>query len=139
MTFAATLRLIRKDLKMGPRSPVFLMVIVVPFLITFLIAGVFGTLFEQTPRLGVTDEGDSAVTEALLARDGIDVTLVEDAEGLRSMVERHDLDAGLLLPEGFDAAATVPLAASTSPIWTGLTSRASMVRCSRSSMSEAAG
>ncbi len=105
MTLRSTWRLILKDIRMGPRSPVFFMVVGVPVLMTFLIAGVFGNLFEQTPRLGITDEGSSRVTEAALGLEGIEVTLVDDAADLRTMVEGHDFDAGLLLPAGFDAAA----------------------------------
>jgi hypothetical protein len=36
--------------------------------------------------------------------DGIALTLVDDPAALRGLVESHELDAGLVLPEGFDAA-----------------------------------
>jgi ABC-2 type transport system permease protein len=105
MTLRSTWRLVLKEVRLGPRSPIFFMVIGVPFLITFLIAGVFGTLFEQTPRLAIADLGDSRVTAEALALDGIEVTIVESADDLRAVVEGHDVDAGLVLPAGFDAAA----------------------------------
>ncbi len=98
MTSRISLRLIVKDLRLGPRSPVFLYAIAMPFLITFLIAGVFGSLFDPEPRLGVHDPGRSSVTEALLALEEIDTTVVEGTEELLGMVEDNDLDAGLVLP-----------------------------------------
>lgn len=98
------LRVTQKDLRLGPRSPIFLWAILLPVILTFLVTAVFGSLFAPPPRLAVVDEGDSAVTVALLAAEGIDVTLLADDGALRSAVEAHDYDAGLVLPAGFDEA-----------------------------------
>jgi len=93
-----------KDLRMGPRSPLFLFAIILPVALTFLIVGVFGSLFAPSPRLGIVDEGDSAIVASASALDGIEVTTVTSVASLRQMVEANDLDAGLVLTEGFDAA-----------------------------------
>lgn len=93
-----------KDLRMGPRSPLFLFAIILPVALTFLIVGVFGSLFAPSPRLGIVDEGDSAIVASAAALDGIEVTTVTSVASLRQMVEANDLDAGLVLTEGFDAA-----------------------------------
>jgi ABC-2 type transport system permease protein len=97
-------QVLRKDLALGPRSPVVLWALVIPILMTLLVRLVFGSLFDQPPRLGIVDQGDSAVTAALLDTAGIDTRLVDDPATLRRMVEDNDLDAGLTLPAGFDAA-----------------------------------
>jgi ABC-2 type transport system permease protein len=65
---------------------------------------VFGSLFESRPSLGIVDRGDSAVTRAARQLDGVDASIVEDVTTLEREVEAHDLDAGLVLPAGFDAA-----------------------------------
>ena len=95
---------LRKDLRLGPRSPLFLYAFVVPVVLTVLIRGVFGNLFEPTPRLGIVDEGQSSVTQAVRDIEGIEVTFPESADRLKTLVEANDLDAGLALQPGFDAA-----------------------------------
>jgi ABC-2 type transport system permease protein len=98
------LRVTQKDLRLGPRSPVFLWAIALPVLMTFLVTAVFGSLFAPPPRLAVVDGGASAVTSDLLDAPGIDVTVLDDAAELRDAVTAHDVDAGLVLPPGFDDA-----------------------------------
>lgn len=70
---------------------------------TFLISAVFGSLFDPNPRLGIVDEGRSRVTTAAEQIEGIEVTFLDEVTELRRMVESHDLDAGMVLPPGFDA------------------------------------
>jgi ABC-2 type transport system permease protein len=102
---ATAIRLILgKDLRLGPRSPIVLWALVVPFVLTLLVRGVFGSLFAGEPRLGVVDAGASALPEQLLAVDGIDVDVLTDAADLRARVGSGSLDAGVALPAGFDAA-----------------------------------
>ena len=92
----------RKDLRMGPRSPLFLYALLLPVVLTFVIVGVFGSLFAPSPRLGIVDEGNSAIVSSAQNLDGIDVTVLSSADRLREMVEANDLDAGLILAQGFD-------------------------------------
>lgn len=89
---------------MGPRSPLVLYAFVLPIVMTLLIRGVFGGLFAPEPRLGIVDEGASAVTERARQLDGIAVTVVDDIDVLMRRVEGNDLDAGLVLPAEFDTA-----------------------------------
>ena len=51
-----------KDLRLGPRSPIFLFVIVMPILMTVVIQLVFGGLFAPKPRLGIVDMDSSELT-----------------------------------------------------------------------------
>ena len=104
MSLARAWQVLRKDLRLGPRSPVVLWALVIPVLITVLVRGVFGGLFAGEPRLGVVDLDGSAVASELADRDGIELRRVVDEDTLRAEVTAGRLDAGLLLPEGFDAA-----------------------------------
>jgi ABC-2 type transport system permease protein len=104
VTMPRWLEILRKDLHLGPRSPILLWALVIPLLMTLLVRGVFGGLFDDDPRVGVVDLGGSALVGALADAAGIDVQPVEDAEALRAEVTAGGLDAGLMLPAGFDAA-----------------------------------
>lgn len=104
MSLARMLKVLRKDFALGPRSPVFLYMIILPFALTALFQFAFGSLFTPQPRLGIVDEGTSAITAAIREMDGIELTVLEGAEELRTQVEANDLDAGLILSAGFDEA-----------------------------------
>ena len=99
-----TLLVLRKDLQVGPRSPVFLWVLILPVIITVVLQGAFGDLLDPDPRLGIADAGASTITTTAQGIGGIDVRLLDDAGELKRQVEADDLDAGLVLPAGFDDA-----------------------------------
>ena len=96
--------ILRKDLLTGSRSTVFLFAVIMPLVLTFTFQVVFGTLFNPKPRLGIVDKGESAITASVREMEGIALTLIGDAGELKRKVEENDLDAGLVLPAGFDEA-----------------------------------
>jgi ABC-2 type transport system permease protein len=98
------LRVLGKDLALGPRSPIFMWAILLPVALTFILQVAFGSLFAPEPRLAVVDDGSSEITKELQKMDGIELTIVDTAENLRDGVRANDFDAGLVLVEGFDAA-----------------------------------
>ncbi len=104
MSLARIWKVLRKDFAMGPRSPFFLYALVLPVVLTVLFQFAFGSLFEPKPRLGIVDAGSSEITAAMESAEGIELTLFDSAEELRRQVEANDLDAGLVLPAGFDEA-----------------------------------
>jgi ABC-2 type transport system permease protein len=59
-----TRTLLAKDLRLGPRSPLVLWALFIPFALTLLVRGVFGGVFDAEPRLGIVDEGDSGLVAA---------------------------------------------------------------------------
>jgi ABC-2 type transport system permease protein len=103
MNVSRVLALWRKDLSLGPRSPILLYAVAMPIVITLLLQGVFGNLFERPPRLAVFDPGDSALTSAALASDALRVTRLGSVDELQRRVAAHDFDAGLVLGLDFDA------------------------------------
>ena len=102
MSFTRTLEVLKKDLQLGPRSPIFLWVLILPLLITFVLQVTFGDLFDPQPRLGIVDGGSSAITAEVGEMEGIKLTVLDDVDDLKRQVEANDLDAGLVLPAGFD-------------------------------------
>lgn len=104
MSLSRVWAVLRKDLALGPRSPVFLWAVVLPVALTVILQVAFGSLFDPEPRMAVVDQGDSEITAALADADGIALTLLDDEAELRAQVEANDVDAGLVLPAGFDDA-----------------------------------
>ena len=104
MSLARVFTVLAKDLRLGPRSPIFLWVLVLPLLVTLVLQVAFGNLFDPSPRLGIVDQGESGVTAAARQVEGIQVVLLDGVDTLKEQVEGNDLDAGLVLAEGFDAA-----------------------------------
>jgi ABC-2 type transport system permease protein len=78
--------------------------IVLPVALTLILQVAFGSLFNPEPRLGIVDEGDSEITAQIERMEGIELTLLDDAEELKGLVEANDLDAGLVLQTDFDEA-----------------------------------
>ncbi len=104
MSLVRIWKVLRKDLALGPRSPFFLYAVILPFAFTLIFQVAFGSLFEPAPRLGIVDDGSSEITAAIKDMEGIELTLLDDADELRDQVEANDLDAGLVLPTGIDEA-----------------------------------
>jgi ABC-2 type transport system permease protein len=93
-----------RELKLGPRSPVVLLAVVLPLLMTFLVASVFGGLLESQPRLGVYSPEPTTISSSAAALDGIRALDYDSSEAIRADVMDHELDAALILPAGFDRA-----------------------------------
>jgi len=102
MSISRAWKVMARDLRLGPRSPVFLTAIFLPVLMSVLISAVFGGLLDAKPRLGIADLGASDVTAAAQDIDGIAVSVVDGPDELRSQVEAHNVDAGIILAAGFD-------------------------------------
>ncbi|MDP6509229.1 MAG: hypothetical protein QF573_09400, partial [Chloroflexota bacterium] len=90
--------MLRRDLQVGPRSPIFLYAFVFPVVATLLVRVVFGSLFDPTPRLGVVDQGGSQIAVVVAGLEGIETARLDSEADLRRQVEANDLDGGLLLP-----------------------------------------
>ncbi len=95
-------QILRKDLQLGPRSPLFLWALVIPLAMTALIRGVFGELFADEPRLGVV-VADTDVVAAADALEGIAATIVDDATAMIADVADGRLDAGVVVDADFIA------------------------------------
>lgn len=96
--------LVRKDFITGPRKPFFIWALLMPLALTLLLQVVFGSLFEPQPRLGIVDMGESEITALVQELEGIQLVLLDDTAVLKGLVRDNDLDAGLVLPRGFDDA-----------------------------------
>lgn len=96
--------MLRKDLALGLRSPLFLYAVILPAALTLLVQVVFGSLFAAQPRLGVADLGRSQAAVAAADLEGIEVSFFDDAASLRQAIRENDVDGGFVLTAGFDDA-----------------------------------
>jgi ABC-2 type transport system permease protein len=104
MSMRRTSKILLKDLRLGPRSPIFLWALIYPAVITLVVQVVFGSLFQARPRMGIVDQGRSEIATRMSRLEGIDLTLLKSVPELKQRVEGNDFDAGLVLKAGFDTA-----------------------------------
>ena len=96
--------LMGKDARLGATNFMVLYVLVMPVVLSLLIALVFGDLLAQTPRLGIYDPGASEqFTGPLRDHPSINTTMYDSEVALQSAVERGSEEIGLSLPAGFVA------------------------------------
>jgi ABC-2 type transport system permease protein len=81
-------------------------IVLFPMLLILVLGMAFGGTFE--PRVGIVAQAGEPLAgdlvERLRAAEGIDVRLLADEEQLITAVERGDLEAGLVVPAGYDKA-----------------------------------
>ena len=104
MNIRRIFRIVRKDIAVGPRSPLLLFVVLMPLVMTLVLQLVFGDLFVPRPSLALLDQGVSQISRLIAEREGIEIVEAQDLAELKRMVADHEVDAGLVLAEGFDQA-----------------------------------
>ena len=97
--------LLKKEILQGNKGFLFIMAIIAPILISLVISLVFGTLFNETPRLGILDEGDSRFVDIAAGYPSMITTEYGTNAELRQAVESGADSLGMVLPPGFDRAA----------------------------------
>jgi len=95
--------LLGKELFQGPRSFVFVFVIVAPVAISFVLSLMFGTLLAEQPKLGIVDEGSSQLTASARETAAIAVREYGSIADLRQAIESGREDMGIVLPADFDS------------------------------------
>jgi len=98
--------LLRRELLQGPKSFIFLWSVVLPIVMSLVLSLVFGTLFNDKPRLGIADQGNSGLVS--LARGSPSIITKEYAtvNDIEQAVETGAVDFGIVLPEDFDRSIT---------------------------------
>ena len=94
--------LLKREILHGNKGVLFIMAIIGPILISLVISLVFGTLINETPRLGVLDEGDSRFVDIASGYSSMITTEYDTDTELRQAVESGGASLGLVLPPGFD-------------------------------------
>jgi ABC-2 type transport system permease protein len=116
VTERATFLITRKDLRLRVRDrSVFILGILAPFAIAFVLRLVIGNADDFTADYAVVDldGGPIAsafveVVESLEEQTGIEVRTDVDEDDVDRLIEDDELDAAFVIPEGFSDAATSP-------------------------------
>jgi len=96
--------LLGKELIYGPKNFIFIMAVVIPIILSLVVTAVFGSLFAETPRLGIYDAGNSTLADRAEQVEAISVSQFALESELIAAVESGALDMGIILPVGFDEA-----------------------------------
>ncbi len=104
MSFKRVAVLLGKESLHGPRSYIFIFAVVAPIVISLVLILALGTLFSETPRLGIMDEDDSQLVTLAKGLDSIATSEYATVSDLKRAVERGAEDMGIVLPLGFDEA-----------------------------------
>jgi ABC-2 type transport system permease protein len=94
--------LLSKEFRHGSKSFIFIIAIVMPLVLSLVLTLVFGTIFSEKPRLGVSDEGDSQITNLVIESDSLVGREYDSPDSLRKAVENGAIDMGIVLPPDFD-------------------------------------
>jgi ABC-2 type transport system permease protein len=98
----------RKDVVLTTRESFFLLMILVPIIMSLALNAALGTIGTATPSVGVFGEGE--VVDILEEEPSIKVSIVSSEESLRKAVLEGEYDAGLIMPEDSEiAAGTLPI------------------------------
>ena len=98
--------LLKRELLQGPKSFIFLWSVVLPIVMSLVLSLVFGTLFNDKPRVGITDENSSGLIS--LARESPSIITKEygTVNDLEQAVSTGAVDVGIVLPDNFDSSVT---------------------------------
>jgi len=96
--------LFKKDLFHGSRSFIFIWAVVMPIVLSFVLAAVFGTLTSEKPRLGVLDRDNSALANMLEEYESIKYKEYTSETDIREAVQEGAVDISIIIPDGFDEA-----------------------------------
>lgn len=96
--------LLGKEARHSSRGTLFIFAVLMPVVISLLLAVLFGSLFSGRPRLAIADAGDSRLVSLAAAEPAIVARSYDDAEDLRAAVADGAADIGVVLPADFDAA-----------------------------------
>ena len=92
-----------KDLLHGSRSFLIIFVIILPILMWLMVEMIFSRT--PVPRLGIADEGNSELPALASGYESIELIEYTSDVSLKQAVEAGNVDAGIVLPAGFDNAA----------------------------------
>ncbi len=95
MNLGRLFSMVRKDIVLTTRESFFVLLVVMPILMTVVLNAALGTVGEETPVLGVYGDG---LVELLEEEPSIEVVTVPSLEYLREKVAEGEYDAGLVLP-----------------------------------------
>ncbi len=98
--------LLRRELLQGPKSFILLWSVVLPVVMSLVLSLVFGTLFNDKPKLGIADEDSSGLVTLVQDSPSVITREYGSVSDLEQAVKTGAVDFGIVLPEDFDSLVT---------------------------------
>lgn len=95
--------LLGKEFYQGPKSFIFIWVIVAPILISLVVTFAFGNFFSEKSKLGIVDQGSSQLLTMVRELTSITSREYKTPSEVKRAVERGAVDMGVILPQGLDS------------------------------------
>ena len=95
--------LLGKELWQGPKNFIFVWALVMPIIIWLAVSLIFGTLFDEKPKLGVVAEGDSQLVAMAEQLPSVITKEYGSVTEIKQAVEDGAVDVGIVLPADFDS------------------------------------
>ena len=95
--------LLGKELWQGPKSFMFIWVIVLPIVLSLVLSLIFGALFSEKPKLGVLDEGSSQLVTMAEQLTSVVTKEYGSVSEIKQAVESGAVDIGMVIPSDFDS------------------------------------
>ncbi|GAH29751.1 unnamed protein product [marine sediment metagenome] len=95
--------LLGKELWQGPKNFIFVYAVVMPIIISLVVSLIFGTLFDEKPKLGVVDEGGSHLVAMAEQLTSVITKEYGNVSEIKQAVESGAVDVGMVLPADFDS------------------------------------
>lgn len=93
--------IIKREFKLGPRNPIFVLILVIPFLYTLVIQLLFGTFWQQKPVVATFQEKESVILE-LKKNEAVQIVEVKSKEEVKKIVEEKKADIGVIFPDDLE-------------------------------------
>ena len=95
--------LLGKELWQGPKNFIFVWVLVMPIIISLVVSLIFGTLFNEKPKLGVVDEDSSQLVAMTKQLNSVITKEYGNVSEIKQAVESGAVDIGMVIPADFDS------------------------------------
>jgi ABC-2 type transport system permease protein len=109
--------LVKNEALHGPKDSILVMSVLIPVLLALFVNLAFGNIFTERSKMGVYDQGQSALTGIIQANSSFIIKEYKDEVDLKSAARRGAVDVGIVLPADFDTRAAANNIVLTAYIW----------------------
>lgn len=102
MSFKNILILSKKEFVVGSKGFIFIWVLIMPILLSFIMSLLFGTFFSRSPRLGLYTESPSQILAIAEDTKAFVTIKYNSLQELKDAVSKGRVDIGVVIPENFD-------------------------------------
>ncbi|HDP69477.1 MAG TPA: ABC transporter permease [Actinobacteria bacterium] len=102
MSISRIFSIIKREISLGPRSPILLFALAVPLILTAVFQLIFGGLWQEKPVLAVYGVGDGIVVSELEKNKAVDIINADSEDEILNLVEVKEADVGVIFPQDIE-------------------------------------